>query len=296
MPTMEDIFIKLKQTFRQGSVLTKLIYINLAVFIIARLTVIILTLFNIDGALYLQYIELPSYITLLLHQPWTLITYMFTHFDFLHILFNMLWLYWFGKIFLMFFSERQLGGLYILGGLAGAAMFVLVYNIFPYFGKAVYSSFLMGASASVMAIVFAVSFYRKDFEIGLLLIGRVKLIYLALFTLIIDLLAITSDNAGGHIAHIGGALFGICFALCFKQGIDLTSPINLLIDFFVNLRKRKPKMNVTYNSQRKADYEYNARKNQDTAEIDKILDKLRHSGYESLSADEKRKLFDASKK
>lgn len=296
MPTMEDIFIKLKQAFRQGSVLTKLIYINLGVFVIARLAVVILTLFNIDGALYLQYIELPSYTTLLLHQPWTLVTYMFTHFDFLHILFNMLWLYWFGKIFLMFFSERQLGGLYVLGGLAGAAMFLLAYNTFPYFEKAVYTSFLMGASASVMAIVFAVSFYRKDFEIGLLLIGRVKLIYLALFTLIIDLLAITSDNAGGHIAHIGGALFGICFALFFKQGIDLTSPINLLIDFFVNLRKRKPKMNVTYNSQRKADYEYNARKNQDTAEIDKILDKLRHSGYESLSADEKRKLFDASKK
>lgn len=296
MPAMEDIFIKLKQTFRQGSVLTKLIYINLAVFIIVRLAVVILTLFNLDGTLYLQYIELPSYTTLLLHQPWTLITYMFTHFDFLHILFNMLWLYWFGKIFLMFFNERQLGGLYILGGLAGALMFVLAYNVFPFFSKAVYTSYLMGASASVMAIVFAVSFYQKNYEIGLLLIGRVKLIYLALFTLIIDLLAITSDNAGGHIAHIGGALFGIGFALCFKQGVDLTSPINRMIDAVVNLGKRKPKMTVTYNSQRKADYEYNARKNQDTVEIDKILDKLRHSGYESLSADEKRKLFDASKK
>ena len=120
----------------------------------------------------------------------------------------MLWLYWFGGLFLNFFSERQLGGLYILGGLAGAVLFVLAYNIFPYFQNVASFSYLMGASASVMAIVFAVSFYRKDLEINLFLIGRIKLIYLAIFTLVIDLLAMTSDNAGGHIAHIGGALFG----------------------------------------------------------------------------------------
>ena len=104
----------------------------------------------------------------------------------------MLWLYWFGGLFLTFFSERQLGGLYLLGGIAGAVLFLVAYNIFPYFRTVAAYSYLMGASASVMAIVFAVSFYRKDLEIGLFLIGRIKLIYLALFTFVIDLLAITS--------------------------------------------------------------------------------------------------------
>ena len=154
----------------------------------------------------------------------------------------------------------------------------------------------MGASASVMAIVFAVSFYRKEIEINLLLIGRIKLIYLALFTLVIDLLAMTSDNAGGHIAHIGGALFGIWFASRYAQGKDLTAPINRLIDKFVNLGKRKPKMSVTYGGRSNKDWEYNARKQQEAANIDAILDKLKRSGYGSLSADEKKQLFDASKK
>lgn len=292
---MESIFTDFKQTFRRGSVLAKLIYINTGVFIFVRLAIVLLMLFNIDGGSFLRYLQVPSSLSLLLVRPWTLVTYMFTHFDFWHILFNMLWLYWFGKIFLMFFNERQLGGLYILGGLAGAFLFVLAYNLFPYFDAYVPNSYLMGASASVMAIVFAVSFYRKDFEINLLLIGRVKLIYLAIFTFVIDLLAVTSSNAGGHIAHVGGALLGIWFANRIARGKDLTAPVNRLVDWVVNLGKRKPKMKVTYN-RREKDYEYNARKNRDNEEIDRILEKLRRSGYGSLSAEEKRKLFEASKK
>ena len=252
-------------------------------------------LFNVQGVPFLLYLQLPASPELLLFRPWTLFTYMFTHFDFLHILFNMLWLYWFGGLFLNFFNERQLGGLYILGGLAGAILFVLAYNIFPYFQNVASFSYLMGASASVMAIVFAVSFYRKDLEINLFLIGRIKLIYLAIFTLVIDLLAMTSDNAGGHIAHIGGALFGIWFASRIRNGKDLTAPMNRLIDWFVNLGKRKPKMRVTY-KRNETDYEYNARKHQESVDLDTILDKLKRSGYESLSAEEKKRLFDASKK
>ena len=295
MQTMESIFTNLKNTFRAGNILAKLIYINVGLFILIRLMGVIFLLFNIPGISFLQYLQMPSSPELLLYRPWTVITYMFTHFDFLHILFNMLWLYWFGGLFLNFFSERQLGGLYLLGGIAGAVLFMLAYNIFPYFQTVASSSYLMGASASVMAIVFAVSFYRKDLEINLFLIGRVKLIYLALFTLVIDLLAITSDNAGGHIAHIGGALFGIWFAMRIKKGKDLTAPMNRLLDWVVNLGKRKPKMKVTY-KRAETDYEYNARKNRESADLDAILDKLKRSGYESLSADEKRQLFDASKK
>ncbi|RHU24183.1 MULTISPECIES: rhomboid family intramembrane serine protease [Parabacteroides] len=292
---MESIFTNLKNTFRAGSILVKLIYINVGLFILIRLLGVLFLLFNIPGIPFLQYLQMPSSPELLMYRPWTVITYMFTHFDFLHILFNMLWLYWFGGLFLTFFSERQLGGLYLLGGIAGAVLFMLAYNIFPYFQTVASSSYLMGASASVMAIVFAVSFYRKDLEINLFLIGRIKLIYLALFTFVIDLLAITSDNAGGHIAHIGGALFGIWFAVRIKEGKDLTGPMNRLLDRVVNLGKRKPKMKVTY-KRAETDYEYNARKHRESADIDAILDKLKRSGYESLSADEKRQLFDASKK
>lgn len=295
MQAMESIFTNLKNTFRAGSILVKLIYINVGLFILIRLLGVLFLLFNIPGIPFLQYLQMPSSPELLMYRPWTVITYMFTHFDFLHILFNMLWLYWFGGLFLTFFSERQLGGLYLLGGIAGAVLFMFAYNIFPYFQTVASSSYLMGASASVMAIVFAVSFYRKDLEINLFLIGRIKLIYLALFTFVIDLLAITSDNAGGHIAHIGGALFGIWFAVRIKEGKDLTGPMNRLLDRVVNLGKRKPKMKVTY-KRAETDYEYNARKHRESADIDAILDKLKRSGYESLSADEKRQLFDASKK
>ena len=293
---MDDIITNLKRSFQTGSILKKLIFINVAVFILLRLVGILLLLFNLQDLPLLFYLQLPASPMALLSRPWTLFTYMFTHFDLLHILFNMLWLYWFGELFLQFFNERQLGGLYVLGGLAGALLFVVSYNLFPYFREVAAFSFLMGASASVMAIVFAVSFYRKEIEINLFLIGRIKLIYLALFTFVIDLLAMTSDNAGGHIAHIGGALFGIWFASRYAQGKDLTAPINRLIDKLVNLGKRKPKMSVTYGGRSNKDWEYNARKQQEAANIDAILDKLRRSGYGSLSADEKKQLFDASKK
>lgn len=296
MQTMDGIFTNLKRTFQSGNILAKLIYINVGLFILIRLGGVIWVLFNVPGLPFLRYLQFPSSPELFLYQPWTIVTYMFTHFDFLHILFNMLWLYWFGGLFLTFFSERQLGGLYLLGGFAGAVLFMIAYNVFPYFRAMAPYSFLMGASASVMAVVFAVSFYKKDLEIGLLLIGRVKLIYLALFTFVIDLLAITSSNAGGHIAHIGGALFGIWFASRIREGKDLTAPMNRVIDWVVNMGKRKPKMKVTYHKRTETDYEYNARKHQETVDLDAILDKLKRSGYESLSADEKKKLFNASKK
>lgn len=291
---MDDIFTKLKQSYKQGSILTKLIYINVGIFLGIRLFGVICLLFNVPHISLLDYLELPSSIPDLLHKPWTLVAYMFTHYDILHVLFNMLWLYWFGTIFLQYFNARQLGGLYFLGGLAGALFFVLLYNTLPYFEMVVAYSALIGASASVMAIVFAISFYRKNFEINLLFIGRIKLIYLALATLIIDLLAITSENAGGHIAHIGGALLGILFAARVNKGKDITKPINRLVDFFVNLGKPRPKMHVSY-KRSETDYEYNDRKNKQNEDIDKILEKLKRSGYESLSSEEKKKLFDASK-
>ncbi|MDR3194731.1 MAG: rhomboid family intramembrane serine protease [Tannerella sp.] len=294
---MEDILTKLKQLFSRGNLLTRLIFINVCVFVAIRLVILVLTLFRASDVHFLEYVQMPSSPMLLLYRPWTLFTYMFLHVDWMHILFNMLWLYWFGRIFLLFFNERQLGGLYVTGGVAGAVLFMAAYNVFPYFREVAGHSMLMGASASVMAIVFAVSFYRKNFEISLLLLGRVKLIYLALFTLVADLLSITSSNAGGHIAHLGGAAFGILFASQLKKGTDLTVFINRWIDRAANRLKRRKRshLKVTYRRP-ESDMDYNARKRGEMDALDAILEKLKRSGYDSLSADEKRRLFDASKK
>ena len=303
---MADFLTDIKRRFYTGSILTKFIYINVAIFVLIRLSFLIMKLF-LQETDFTVYLEMPSSPVLLLHRLWTLITYMFVHFDFLHILFNMLWLYTFGRIFLMFFTGRQLGGLYVLGGIAGGLFFLLAYNIFPYFSAVSSQSFLVGASASVMAIVFAVSFYQKDYQLNLLFLGRLKLIYLAVGALLIDIFAITSENAGGHIAHIGGALFGILFAICYQKGKDITAFTNKLIDRFVNMfkKERSPKFKVYKNKNYKADAtpnrpetdeEYLRRKKAEEQDIDNILDKLKRSGYESLSSEEKKKLFNASKK
>ena len=291
-----DYFTKIKQQFDRIDIPAKLIYINVGVFILIRLINVFCILFQVGDANFVQYLQMPSSLRLLISRPWTVITYMFLHFDFLHILLNMLWLYWFGRIFLIYFNARQFVGLYISGGIFGAIFFLLAYNSFPYFVNIIGSGFLMGASASVMAIVFAVSFYRKNHEINLLFIGRIKLIYLALFALVIDLLSVVSDNSGGHIAHIGGALFGMLFAIQYQKGVDLTVYINRLIDRLVNWKKRRPpRMKVTYNKQ-ETDAAYNMRKRKESDTLDEILDKLKQSGYQSLSSEEKRILFDASKK
>lgn len=175
---------------------------------------------------------------------------------------------------------------------------MLAYNVFPYFQDVVYSSYLLGASASVLAIVVAVSVREPNYPVQFLFIGTVRLKYVALFMVALDLLFMTSENAGGHIAHLGGALAGWWFAAGLQSGHDATKWINLVCDWFAGLGrpvKRKPKMKVHYGG-RQADYEYNARKKEREAEIDRILDKLRKSGYNSLTDDEKKSLFDASKK
>ncbi|MDR2776278.1 MAG: rhomboid family intramembrane serine protease, partial [Tannerella sp.] len=150
---MGNIFTEITRRFNAGSILTKYIYINVGVFIVIRLLIVIMHLFGTEAS-FLEYIQAPSSWKLLLHRPWTIVTYMFVHFDFLHILFNMLWLHWFGKIFLMFFNGRLLGGLYVLGGITGGLLFVISYNIFPFLKQVPDNSFLVGASASIMAIVF----------------------------------------------------------------------------------------------------------------------------------------------
>lgn len=292
---MGTIIADLKTRFNEGSLLHKLIYINVGMFLAVRLLVVAFTLFKLDAQGFLQLLQLPSSPMSLLYQPWSILTYMILHYEFTHILFNMLWMYWFGNIFLSYFNERQMGGLYLLGGLGGALLYILAYNLFPYFSEVVYHSYLMGASASILAIVVAVAFYAPNVEVNLLIIGRVKIKYIALFTIFLDLLSVTSDNAGGNIAHLGGALVGYLFAERYRKGKDITRFFNRIIDKVVNWFKPSPKLKVTYR-RTETDYDYNSRKQSEETELNEILERLKRSGYASLSSDEKKKLFEAGNK
>ena len=298
---MATIITDLKNNFRRGNVHIRLIYINAAVFLVVALTGIVLRLFNLSSASLVQWFEMPASLPNFVVQPWAILTYMFLHADFLHVLFNMLWLFWFGDLFLRFFSARHLRGLYLLGGICGGLLYMLAYNVFPYFRPVADYSFLLGASASVLAIVAATAYSEPNYPINLLLIGTIRLKYLALIVIGMDVLFITSDNAGGHIAHLGGALAGLWFAASLGKGRDLTRWINLALGWVAGLfssRPRKPKMKVHYKADagRQKDYDYNARRKAQSDEIDRILDKLKKSGYESLTTEEKKSLFDASKR
>ncbi len=298
---MAQIITDLKDKFKKGNIVIQLIFTNIAVFIVVNLISIILQLFNRSAADIFGLLALPASVERFLLQPWSLITYMFMHADILHILFNMLWLFWFGQLFLYVFSAKHLRGLYLLGGFCGGILYMIAFNIFPYFEPMLYASSMVGASASVLAIVVATAYREPNYQVRLLLFGNIRLKYLALIVVLTDILFLTSNNAGGHIAHIGGALAGLWFAASLKKGTDITKWINKLIDAIASIfdkrtYKRKPKMKVHYGNDRQKDYDYNAKKKVQSEEIDRILDKLKKSGYGSLTNDEKKSLFDASKK
>lgn len=288
----------LRRKFRQGSMLMQLIYINCAVFVIIAVIQISLMLFRLDASPFLRFLQLPASLGNFLKQPWSILTYMFLHAGLLHLVFNMLWLYWFGTMFLQYFSAKHLRGLYLFGGFCGGALYMLMFNIFPVFTPIVNYAFMMGASASVLAVVAAVAYREPNYPVNLLLLGTFKLKYLALVVIGLDLLFINSENAGGHIAHLGGALSGLWFAYSLAKGSDLTKWINNAIDLLTSIftpKYRKPRMKVEYGSKRQADYDFNTKKKEKNDQIDTILEKIKKSGYSSLTEEEKKALFNASK-
>jgi membrane associated rhomboid family serine protease len=288
-------FTELHSSFRQGSMLRKLLYLNIGVFIVVRLGMIILKLCALDSIEWISYLELPANLHTLALRPWTLASYMFLHIDFLHILFNMLCLFGFGQLFLHCFSQKQLLGIYIFGGIGGALVYVVAFNIFPFFIPIKDISVLLGASASIMAIIVAVATYSPNFEVPLLLIGQVKLKYVAIFAVGISMLGIASDNAGGELAHLGGALTGFWFARRIHMGKDVTKQFNQLINKIITLFERKPKsFKVTKLSRSKNDMEYRQERRKNEDELNRILDKVKRSGYGSLTTEEKKSLFDRS--
>jgi hypothetical protein len=206
----------------------------------------------------------------------------------------MLWLFWFGKIFLEYLPAKKLLSVYLLGGLSGAFLYIIAYNFLPVFSAVLPQAHALGASAAVLAVVTAIAFYMPNFTLNLLFIGPVKLKYIALFSIVLDLINIPHGNAGGHIAHLGGALYGYLFIVQYKKGRDISKGYDSIIDSVAKLFKPRKRMKVTY--KRTADeYEYNKTKIENQKEIDRILEKISKGGYESLTKAEKEVLFKAGK-
>ena len=291
------IWDEIKLTFRNGSNLTRLIYINIAVFVLLTIVAVIGFLLNdtfISGKA-LDLFSVPASFNALILRPWTLITYMFTHKDIWHILFNMLWLYWFGRIFLEYLDGRKLVAVYLLGGICGALVYILSFNIFPVFTGIVADSVAIGASASVMAVVISIAAYVPDYTMNLLLLGRIKIKYMSLAIFILTSILDFSVNSGGKLAHIGGAFFGYFYIMNLRHGHDIGKGINRIIDFFATLFKPRKKLRVTHKKV-PDEFEYNKIKAEHQKRINRILDKISKGGYDSLTREEKETLFKESQK
>ena len=288
-----DILTEIKESFKEGSALTRLIYINLGVFLLIRIVNVFYFLAGAEFP-FIDWLALPADFNTLSSRPWTLFTYMFLHFDFLHILFNVLWLYWMGQIFLGYFNQSKLIAIYLLGGITGGLFYILGYNLFPVFSDNLANSRLLGASASVIAIVTALAMHAPNHTIHLMFIGPVKMKYIALFSVFLYIIGISSTNAGGNLAHLGGAFYGVIYVLQLRSGFDPAKGLTWLINRLKKLFTSQPKVKVSYRKPA-TDIEYNKIKNQDQTRMNEILEKISKSGYGSLSKEEKEILFKMGK-
>jgi len=294
-PFIEDI----KKQYKNGSALIKLIIVNVGVFVAVHILGSILYLSGIGtNDLLFNFLSLPASFSEIISQPWSIVTYMFLHKGLFHMLMNMLVLYFGSQIFGQFLNQKKLVTVYILGGLSGGLLYILSFNLFPVFSEVMSHSIALGASASVMAILVAAAAYVPNFVVRLMFIGEVKLKYIAMGYLVLDLISIQGNNAGGHIAHLGGALFGFIYIQQLKKGKDFTLGFSRFLDYLKAFFQTKRNMKVVYKKQgkTKTNTAYNNQKVANQKKVDAILDKISKSGYESLSADEKAILFDASKK
>jgi hypothetical protein len=202
----------------------------------------------------------------------------------------MLWLYWFGLIFLEYLDQKKLVAVYLLGGISGAVIYIISFNIFPVFNQVVAESVAIGASASVMAVVVAIAAYVPDYSVNLFLLGRIKIKWVALAIFILTSVMDFSVNSGGKLAHIGGALFGYLYTVNLRRGRDFGKGLNKILDFFATLFKPRKKLKVTYKN-KTTDYDYNKARVDHQEKINKILDKISKGGYDSLTKEEKDLLF-----
>lgn len=283
----------LKYRFNRLNIAEKLIVINLVCFVIPFFVRTLFFLFKLPQEDFYIWFELSPQLDVLLYRPWTLISYGFLHGGIGHILWNMLLLYYSSQIFLNLFSEKRFINVYFLGILTGGLIFVISYAIFPVF-KGMYPP-LVGASAGVMSVLIFMSTYTPNQEVRLLFFN-VKLMYIGIALVLIDMLQIPSGNAGGHIAHLGGALWGYLFASQLQNGNDLGAPFERLLDKMSTVFTSRSEIKTVYRSSRPKRKTTHRPSNQEQEKIDAILDKISDSGYDSLTKAEKDFLFKAGKK
>lgn len=291
MSILED----LKLQFKIGDVVTKLIFWNIAFFAIPYILFEILQLFTIKID-FLSYVSLSSDPIDLLWKPWSLISYAFFHSykDIFHILFNLLMLNFAGRLFLTFFTQKQALSLYFVSSIFAGIIYILGYMFIPSLANIDVS--LVGASASVMAILFAAVAYAPLMNIRLMFFGNVKLWHISLVLIIVDLVQLPMENTGGHLAHLGGAFFGYIYVRQLKQGRDICAWFSWILDGLVNVFGKKEsvpfkKVHRNYNQPPAKAISKIVTKDKKQQQIDEILDKISQSGYESLSKEEKEFLF-----
>lgn len=298
------MFEEFKNAFnRYNNAHIQLIIINVVMFVVFGVLMVILEVAQFDSlwqSIHKQF-AIPARLSEFITRPWTMLTYMFMHdlSGLLHILFNMLVLYWFGRLFVEYLGSDKLIALYLLGGIAGAAAYLLAYNTIPFFkGRAEeYAIVMVGASASINAIVVATATLLPNYTFFLLFFGPVRIKYIAAITVFLSFLGTVGTNAGGNIAHLGGALIGFVYMKQLQSGINWGGWITLTIEWFKDLFRAKPRVKVSYRKEGPTTTikaQPGGKPSQD--ELDAILDKISAGGYESLTKEEKEKLFNASKK
>ncbi len=298
MTTKEQLLYK----YRTANMLEKLIGLNVIMFILTYVFRAVFFLMNYSGNPFLDWLVFPKQLSDFIYQPWSIITYSFLHSGFLHILFNMIVLHFGGQLFYTFFSGKRLLNYYVMGAIVGALVYMLSYNLFPAFAG-VGQSYLIGASASVMAIFIGITAKTPDMTVRLFLLGNVKLWWIAAFFVVTDIVQLPFGNAGGHLAHLGGAGIGYLYTKQLDKGNDIGKWIENLIEGFQQFFSSKPKRRKSNKSNMKTVYKNKsyssktstASKSEKQKRIDEILDKISKSGYDSLSKEEKDFLFNAGK-
>lgn len=295
---MNGVVDDIKNAFkRTDNAHVQLVLINLIVFVAIWLIKIPFGLFGNTSVFdwVINELSMPASFEEIVYKPWTILTYSFIHVDIWHILGNLLTLYWFGSIITEFLGSRRLVNLYVLGAIFGGITYIIAYNIFPIFASYYQRTILYGASASVAAIVVAAPTLLPNYTVYIRFIGPVKIIYIALILIVFSWIGTLGGNAGGNFAHLGGALIGFIYIKQLKVGNDLGKPLSAILDFFKNIGKPKSNVRITYRNEKNVGT-FSKTSAPDQAEVDRILDKISVSGYNSLSKEEKEELFSASQK
>lgn len=288
-----NVIDDLKLQYKTGGIVTRLIYWNAALFVLPWLFFALLSLLgiNID---YLQYVSLSSNPELLLWKPWSLLSYSFFHSGIMHIVFNMIVLNFSGRLFMTYFTQKQLLGLYVLSAIFAGITYLVVFYVLNI------SAPIVGASAAIMAILVATTTYHPLMDLRLLIIGNAKLWHITAVIIIIDLMQLRSENMGGHISHLSGAFFGFIFIKLLQNGTDLSKIVSSVLYFFTNLFKKSTttpfkKVHKNYNKPLIKTAIKIVAKDKSQQQIDEILDKISQSGYDSLTKEEKAFLFKVGK-